>query len=627
MLVSLILAFNFLADALIFQTTPVKYPNNPLLGGKFGFTQPNFTGAPGTMTREEFITKFGASMSTPGSYLSQIPFGADLRVMNPGGVYMKHINLRTLYGEDLSHPDDDYVHANHPEWLIYDSSGNPVSIFVAGEECIDFDNDAYLDWVLNTWMPSDYLDSTDSDANKLTFYLHDNGNFKAMSITCAGGDAVCTQYTSDAGVQAAWIHMLDRWNSKWPNKKLIISGGPNTFESPATQLVYQKAVLAHAAGLYIEGLTDRHSYFAGGASTSAAKRNYLETIMGLADWLADNGKYFIPNMSPENGVTISQDDTNYNYAFFNLLRRGDLQFYGQTTKDASDLWQPAIYPEMNLRLGAPLEDRTTIATNVYRRKFQYATSYVNLSDSSTNVTLTEPINKNSLGANLSSPLAIASFGGITVYHESTTPAGNVWTVVGRQASAGIGGSTAAIPAGAVGDILAIWVKWNGSGSVLTGISAGISGAGTLRGTQVSHGSLDLYGRWATLTTTVTSGESLSLTFSGSPSFIDVYVWRLSVSGTVTYTNVVNGTGTGTSASSGTITSATQNGITLAGLGIYGAPSVSSLLIAGNAADSSATLDVGRVWDYKNSAEISGAATATLGTSFGWTLSAFSLTAQ
>jgi hypothetical protein len=420
-----ILAINLMASFLVSVTsvqsgtflvnvTPVPNPSNPLAGGGFNFTLPNFTGAPGAMTPSTFVTKFGAAMHVPDTYRSWITAGKDIRLMNPAGVYMKHINLRTLYGEDTSHPDDDYVHANHPEWVIKDNLGNPVPIFVAGEESLDFGNDAYLNWALNTWMPNEYVDSTDDDPNLLTFYMHDNGNFKAQTITCGASNPICDTYTTDAGVQAAWKNLGDKWHAAWPNKKLIISGGANTFESPGTQLAYMEDVLAHADGFYTESLTDRHSYFFG--SPGSAKRNNLLTTLQLADWLADNGKYFIGNMSPEGSATISQDDINYAFAFFNLLRNGNKQFYGHVTKDASNLWQPASYAEMDLALGAPLEDRTQISTNIYRRRFAQATAYVNLSDSSTNVTLSEPINKNSLGATLSSPLTIPSFSGITVYH-------------------------------------------------------------------------------------------------------------------------------------------------------------------------------------------------------------------
>ena len=71
---------------------------------------------------------------------------------NPSGVYLKHINLRTIVrgSPDLSHPDYNWIHANHPEWILRDANGNTVPLFWPTEESLDFGNDAYLDWVLNT---------------------------------------------------------------------------------------------------------------------------------------------------------------------------------------------------------------------------------------------------------------------------------------------------------------------------------------------------------------------------------------------------------------------------------------------------------------------------------------------
>ena len=51
------------------------------------------------------------------------------------------------------------------------------------------------------------------------------------------------------------------------------------------------------------------------------------------------------------------------------MRRGNLQFYSQVMKDSSGYWQPRVYPEMNLPLGQPLEERQQISPNVYRRSF------------------------------------------------------------------------------------------------------------------------------------------------------------------------------------------------------------------------------------------------------------------
>jgi hypothetical protein len=85
------------------------------------------------------------------------------------------------------------------------------------------------------------------------------------------------------------------------------------------------------------------------------------------------------------------------------------------TKDSSGSWQPRVYPEMNLPTGLALENRVVIAPNVYRRKFQNAIAYVNLSDASTSIPLPSGTWKNSLGSTIKSPLVLGSFSGLTVY--------------------------------------------------------------------------------------------------------------------------------------------------------------------------------------------------------------------
>ena len=92
------------------------------------------------------------------------------------------------------HPNYDWIHQNHPEWILRDANGNTVPLFISTEESLDFGNDAYLDWVLNTWMPNNYLDSTDSDANATMWYLHDNGAFLRQDINCAANDAAAADF-------------------------------------------------------------------------------------------------------------------------------------------------------------------------------------------------------------------------------------------------------------------------------------------------------------------------------------------------------------------------------------------------------------------------------------------------
>ena len=67
------------------------------------------------------------------------------------------------------------------------------------------------------------------------------------------------------------------------------------------------------------------------------KRNALEATLQLADWLAANGKYFFPNLGMGDGKQPTQAETNYGFAFFNLMRRGNLQFYSQVMKDSGGL--------------------------------------------------------------------------------------------------------------------------------------------------------------------------------------------------------------------------------------------------------------------------------------------------
>ena len=232
-------------------------------------------------------------MQTQDVFRHSSQAGTDIRKLNPSGVYLKHISLRTIVSTRVEgHPDYDWIHQNHPEWILRDANWNTVPLFISGEECLDFGNDAYLDWVLNTWMPNNYLDSTDSDANATMWYVLDNGSFLRQYINCA--HAVCQRYTTDAGVQSAFKHLLDRFKARWPNKKILISTGTLSYMAPSQQLPWMQDVLSHADGYFSEILTNDHAYW--NDQPNSSKRNALEATLQLADWLAANGKIFFPNL-------------------------------------------------------------------------------------------------------------------------------------------------------------------------------------------------------------------------------------------------------------------------------------------------------------------------------------------
>ena len=377
------------------------------------------------MTAQQFVQLFNGSYHNPDAFAYWISVGTDIRKLNPAGVYLKHINFRTIEngpaGSSESHPDYNFIKNSRPQWILKDRNGNPVSLFGWGE-VLDFGNDAYIDWALNTWMPNQYLDATDKDPNRVTWYLHDNGLFDRMYNDCAPGDSVCNRYNTDEGVRTAWENLLRKFKARYPNKRIVISAGPVTYKPVAEQMALFERILSLADGYFGETLTNDFAYF--NDQPNSGKRTALVTTMQLADWLADNGKVFFPNLGMSSGAEPTQAQVNYGWAFFNLMRKGEWQFFSRVTKDpSSGFWVPRKYPEMDLALGQPTEEATQQSPNVWRRTFTSAIAYVNLSDASVSIPLpsTGGPYKNSLGQTVTSPLTLGTFSGLTVYKPQGGP--------------------------------------------------------------------------------------------------------------------------------------------------------------------------------------------------------------
>jgi len=391
--------------------------------GQFGFPYPNFTDASGAMTAQQFVTMFDAAMHNPDVYLQWINSGTDIRKLNPNGVYSKHLSLRTLdksYASEGDHPDYNWIHANHPEWILHDANGKTVSLEGSTEESLDFGNPAYLDWVFSTWFPNNYLDSTDRDPNLVTWYVLDNGNFLRMYINGAADDAVCQRYNTDAGVQTAFKTLFDKFHHYYPNKRILVSTGTLSYMTAEQQLPWMQDVLSHADGMFDECLINDHCYW--NSQPNDGKRNALKAMLQLADWLASNGKYFFPNIGLYDGTQPTQAQVNFGFAFFNLLRSRNKQFFSIVTQDFNGMWRPKSYPEQNVPLGQALETSQQVAPNVYRRTFSQAVAYVNLSDTPVSINLPAGTTyKNSLGQTVNSPLTLSSFSGLTVYGSTSQP--------------------------------------------------------------------------------------------------------------------------------------------------------------------------------------------------------------
>ena len=420
-LIVLIFFLSFLPLKALAEPQPV------LPGGRFGFAYFNLNGSTTEATPEGYVQYFAGAKQNPSAFTGLINRGKDIRKLNPNGVYVKHINVRMLDRNQRStqiegRPDYDYIHTNHPEWILKDAAGNPVTLYLPTEEALDFGNDAYLDWLFNTWMPTQFLDATDRDPNVIAWFQHDNGAFGGMSINCTPGDTVCARYTASEGVMSAWENMLTKFKERWPNKRMIISTGVSPYSGMDQQLAVLKRGLGKSHGYYGEALTNDLVYWSG--APNSGKRTALLTTMQLASWLADNNKVFMPILG-QSGGPPNQTQINYGYAFFNLMRKGDWQFFSILTK-SGDSWVPRTYPEMFLSLGNPLENATETSAYVYRRNFEHAIAYMNISDSTVTVNLPSGTTyRNSLGQALLSTLTLPSFSGLTVYKDSsssTTPA-------------------------------------------------------------------------------------------------------------------------------------------------------------------------------------------------------------
>lgn len=390
-----------------------------LPGGRFAFVYPNFTGAVGAMTPAEFVTKFAGAMHNPNVFDQWERGGHDIRRLNPQGFYLNHVNLRTIdrtsRNDIEGHPDYQWIHQNHPEWILRDVNGQTVPLFLPSEEMLDFGNDAYIDWVVNTWFPRKYALELERGPMQLSWFLHDNGELRGRAeIQCAPRDTVCLRYTTDEGVQSAWEKLLGKLRSRWPNIRVALNSGPVVYRSVEVQMEAFRRVFAHTDGYFSECLVDAHCYWQ--PQAKADKRVALRTTMALADWLAAQNKIFFPNLGMYDNEEPQQSVVDYAWAFFNLVRNGDRQFFSRVTKDASGMWQPRVYPEMNLALGDALEPATEISPGVYRRRFGQAIAYVNISDDSVSIPLPPggPY-RNSRGAVVAFPLNLGSFSGLTIY--------------------------------------------------------------------------------------------------------------------------------------------------------------------------------------------------------------------
>jgi hypothetical protein len=400
-------------------------PGLQLLGGKFAFPYPNLTtGAGSPATVASYGTRFDGALQNPSVFATWLATGTDPRHVNPKGVYVKHVNFVTADTGQSNvmtegRPSYNDLLTNHPTWILRDSSNALVTLYGPTDAVLDWGNDAYIDYLIATTIPQ-ILDSIDNDPNTPAVYFEqDNGSFYARNyVAPLAGSNYAYAYNTDAGVQAAWLHLLGRLTTAFPKLRILISSFSDFNKSVSSQMAVFQTIFSACHGYYSEALTDRHTWWGhvGSGITDAQKRNYLNTTMQLAAWLAASDKYGYFMEGQNDSITMTQADTDYAMAMMNVIRQGNKQYVSKLTITGGN-WVPSNFDYQDRALGNPIDlAPVAISPDVWRRRYTCAEAYVNWSSSTVVVTPTPGFTwKNTLGTTFST-ISLPSFSGLTVFN-------------------------------------------------------------------------------------------------------------------------------------------------------------------------------------------------------------------
>jgi hypothetical protein len=299
-------------------------PSSQLLGGgRFAFPYPNLqTGAPAPANLAGFGARFDAAQHNPSAYDAWVASGTDPRQLNPKGVYLKHVNFVTA---DIGQcnvkiegrPDYCDISTNHPQWILRNSSNAIVTLYGPTDAVLDWGADDYIDYLISTTIPA-ILDSYETAATTPAIYFEqDNGSFYARQYQAPlAGSKYAYAYNTDAGVQAAWLHLFSRLHAAFPKLKIVVSSFPDLNRTVASQMAVFQSMFGPggADGYYSEGLTHVWWSKAGSGVSDAQKRNALTATMQLAALLTRYNKIFMPMEGQSDGVALTQAEMDHAFA-------------------------------------------------------------------------------------------------------------------------------------------------------------------------------------------------------------------------------------------------------------------------------------------------------------------------
>lgn len=166
-----------------------------------------------------------------------------------------------------------------------------------------------------------------------------------------------------------------------------------------------------------------------------------------------------------------------------------------------------------------------------------------------------------------------------------------------------------------GNLLVLWVKFEGGGATTVTVSDGTSSF-TAAPTQINHSNGQLNGQFFYLLSANAGNKTITATYGAARSYKRMIVSEYSYSNTAAFTDDAGNYGNSASPSSGNMTSYNGANLGVGGFGEYAGTTTSSETIAGNAASNPAamTATYASSWYYIDSTTYTGPAAGSISSS-------------
>lgn len=176
-------------------------------------------------------------------------------------------------------------------------------------------------------------------------------------------------------------------------------------------------------------------------------------------------------------------------------------------------------------------------------------------------------------------------------------------------------NTVALTGVGAGNLIVLWVKWEGPTSGSMTVSDGTSSLSI--GTLVEHSNGDLQGQFAYLLSANSGDRTYTVTFPTGAVYKRIRIAEYSYNGTISFDAQNTGSGTGVTPTSGNITTTGTDEIVLGGYAEYSNTTPSSPLINGVAATFITGGVNAKMWYRLVNATFTGNASVTIDKSSAW----------